>query len=335
MTSPKITVFIAAYNEANFIEKSISSILNQTFSDFEIIIVNDGSTDDTVAVIEGFTDSRIKLLHNDGNKGIVYTRNRLLELAKGEFIAVLDSDDIACPERLELQYNFLSSNPQIALCGGHAEIIDEFGVKTGKKFIEPTDDTVDMFMLFGNPFVNSTTMFRTSVFRELKGYNNYFISEDFDLFMRISEKYGVANIDKTLVYYRIHSNNTSTLHANIQTENEHIILSNMQRGVGLIPNKQSLAIHFELFSRNLKIDQLAEYLNFLAKLKTANQDSKRYDTVLFEIFLFKKWIEILKAEEIKKFIPYWYFKKELFSKSFLTFKHARQIIKNSVKQLFA
>lgn len=146
MGQPQITVFMAAYNQADFIKQSIDSILTQSFSDFELIVVNDGSTDDTAIIVESFTDNRIRLVNNDGNKGLIYTRNRLLTLARGEYIAILDGDDIAQPDRLKLQYNFLSANPEIALCGGHATIIDENGDKTGDQLMVPVDN-VDLFML--------------------------------------------------------------------------------------------------------------------------------------------------------------------------------------------
>lgn len=137
MGHPKITVFMAAYNQADFIQQSINSVLTQSFSDFELIIVNDGSIDNTTTIVESFNDNRIRLVHNDGNKGLIYTRNRLLTLAQGEYIAILDGDDIAYQDRLKLQYNFLLANPEVVLCGGHAAIINEHGNKTGDKLRVP------------------------------------------------------------------------------------------------------------------------------------------------------------------------------------------------------
>jgi glycosyltransferase involved in cell wall biosynthesis len=113
---PKITVFMAAYNSENYISDSIKSILDQSFSDFELLIINDGSTDLTVDIIEKFNDPRIRLVHNDKNRGLTYTRNVALTEALGEYIAILDSDDIAVKNRLELQYNFFQQHPEYALC---------------------------------------------------------------------------------------------------------------------------------------------------------------------------------------------------------------------------
>lgn len=333
MGQPKITVFMAAYNQADFIEQSINSILTQSFSDFELIVVNDGSTDDTPTIVESFNDDRIRLVHNDGNKGLIYTRNRLLTLAKGEYIAILDGDDIAYPERLKLQYNYLMTNPEIVLCGGHATIIDEHGNKTGGKLRVPVNNTVDLFMLFGNPFVNSTTMFKTSVFNELNGYQNYTISEDFDLFIRMAEKHKVANLDETLVDYRIHINNTSTLNTETRLSNERKIISHMQRCIGLPYNERWLNLHVELFNWAPVKKHLNDYSFFFNELKLANNISRRYNPKIFNQFLFNKWMDILISDQINSLNLKWYFKVEIFESSYFSFKKFRRAFKNSIKQL--
>ncbi|QDW27626.1 glycosyltransferase family 2 protein [Pedobacter sp. KBS0701] len=333
MGHPKITVFMAAYNQADFIQQSINSVLTQSFSDFELIIVNDGSIDNTTTIVESFNDNRIRLVHNDGNKGLIYTRNRLLTLAQGEYIAILDGDDIAYQDRLKLQYNFLLANPEVVLCGGHAAIINEHGNKTGDKLRVPVNNTVDLFMLFGNPFVNSTTMFKTSVFTELNGYQNYTISEDFDLFIRMAEKYKVANLDETLVDYRVHSNNTSTLNTNTRLANERKIISHMQKRIGLPYDERRLNLHVELFNWTPVKEHLNDYSFLFNEFKLANNISKRYDPKIFNQFLFNKWMDILKFDQINSLSLKWYFKNEIFESDYFSFKKFRRAFKNSIKQL--
>jgi len=333
MGHPKITVFMAAYNQADFIQQSINSVLTQSFSDFELIIVNDGSIDNTTTIVESFNDNRIRLVHNDGNKGLIYTRNRLLTLAQGEYIAILDGDDIAYQDRLKLQYNFLLANPEVVLCGGHAAIINEHGNKTGDKLRVPVNNTIDLFMLFGNPFVNSTTMFKTSVFTELNGYQNYTISEDFDLFIRMAEKYKVANLDETLVDYRVHSNNTSTLNTNTRLANERKIISHMQKRIGLPYDERRLNLHVELFNWTPVKEHLNDYSFLFNEFKLANNISKRYDPKIFNQFLFNKWMDILKFDQINSLSLKWYFKNEIFESDYFSFKKFRRAFKNSIKQL--
>ncbi|RQO79795.1 hypothetical protein DBR40_02230 [Pedobacter sp. KBW01] len=333
MGHPKITVFMAAYNQADFIKHSINSILIQSFPDFELIVVDDGSTDDTVSIAKSFNDERIRLIQNESNKGLIYTRNLLLTLAKGEYIAILDADDIAYPNRLELQYKYLLANPDVVLCGGHAAIINEHSEKTGTKLMVPIDNTVDLFMLFGNPFVNSTTMFKTNVFIELGGYQNYTISEDFDLFIRMAEKYQVANLDETLVDYRIHSNNTSSLNLDIRLANERKIISSMQEHIGLTNHAKWINLHVELFNWSLSKTHLGDYLNLFHELKLANNISKRYNPERFNRFLFNKWMEILISDQINGLNLKWYFKTEIFERNYFNFKKFRRAAKNSLKQI--
>jgi len=331
MGKPIITVFMAAYNQANYIEQSINSILTQSFSDFELIVVNDGSTDHTAAIVDSFNDSRIRLVYNDGNKGLIYTRNRLLTLARGEYIAILDADDIAHSDRLKIQYHFLLANPEIALCGGHASIIDDQNNKTGDKLMVPIN-YVDLFMLFGNPFVNSTTMFKTSAFISINGYQNYSISEDFDLFIRMSEKYKVANLDNTLIDYRIHSNNTSTLNTDTRLANERKIISHIQERIGLLYNERWLNLHVELFNWTLNKKHLNDYLLLFYELTLANNISKRYNPEIFNRYLFNKWIAILTSNQISEFTLKWYLKSKILETTYFSFKKFRRAFKNSIKK---
>ncbi|WP_279634125.1 glycosyltransferase family 2 protein [Pedobacter miscanthi] len=331
---PKITVFMAAYNQTNYIKKSIESILSQSFTDFELIVLNDGSTDDTVANVNTFNDERIILVHNESNKGLVFTRNRLLDLAKGEFIAILDSDDIAYPNRLKLQYEFLKSNPNVVLCGGHANVIDENNKKTGQKLNVPVDDNIDLFMLFGNPFVNSTTMFKRTIFNEFLGYREYAPAEDFDLFSRISEKYRIANIDHVLVEYRIHSNNTSFSNSDVLFKQEQKILKNLLNKIGISESGNFADIHIELFKSDYKLKNLNNYLHFFDALKQANGKSNRYDQLRLERFLYQKWLQILGSPNVDMLILNWYFRKEVFTWGNFDLKKFRKAFKKSIKHVF-
>ena len=129
MKTPKISVIMSAYNSEKFISKSIDSILAQTFKNFELIIINDSSIDKTKDIIETYRkkDKRIKIICNRQNLGPAKSRNRALKIAKGEYIAIMDSDDVSLPKRLEVQYHFLENNPDIFLIGGGAIKINESG----------------------------------------------------------------------------------------------------------------------------------------------------------------------------------------------------------------
>ena len=132
---PKVSVVIPLYNRRDYIADCIQSVLEQDFADFEIVVVDDGSTDGSDEVIAGLKDSRIRYYRNETNRGISYTRNRLNTLASGSYIAILDSDDLAEPGRLTKQVNFLDLNPEVSLLGGCAKLIDEHGVSLGLSLI--------------------------------------------------------------------------------------------------------------------------------------------------------------------------------------------------------
>ncbi len=127
-----LTVLMPVFDSGKYLEKSVSSILNQTFSDFEFLIINDGSTDDSLDILSKFSDRRIRIESNDCNRGLIYTLNRGVELAQGQYIARMDSDDIAHPKRLELQMNFLLKHLDVVMCG--ASHIGFNGVSKRKQY---------------------------------------------------------------------------------------------------------------------------------------------------------------------------------------------------------
>src|ERR1700681_1475187 len=125
--TPLVSVVLPVYNGERYLTQSINSILFQTYSNWELIIINDGSSDNTENLILNYPDKRIKYISNDGNKGIIYSLNKGLEKAKGEFIARLDADDVALPFRIEKQVEFLTENTDYAMCGSYFQTIDSNG----------------------------------------------------------------------------------------------------------------------------------------------------------------------------------------------------------------
>lgn len=201
----RVTVFIAAYNAERFIGETIESVLGQTFSAFELLIIDDHSTDSTCKIVESYVDPRIRLERNDRNRGQPYTRNRGLEVARGEYIAVLDADDVCEAERLERTVAYLDNNPNVVAVGTSANVIDDNGrLLFIAKF--PTDGALIRNTLFKvNCFIHSSLLFRRSVVRSIGGYNESLPqSQDYDLLLRLSGVGQLANINEPLVRYRVH-----------------------------------------------------------------------------------------------------------------------------------
>ena len=121
--NPLVTVLMPVYNGEKYLKEAIESILNQTFKDFEFLIINDGSTDNSVKIIQSFNDLRIRLIHNESNIGLIKTLNKGLKLSNGKYIARMDCDDVSLPKRLSVQINFMEKHPEIGVCGSWVKII--------------------------------------------------------------------------------------------------------------------------------------------------------------------------------------------------------------------
>lgn len=171
---PKVTVFVPVYNREAYIGAAIESILGQSFSHFEILLVDDGSTDRSVEVLRSYDDPRLRVVCHEHNLGIPQTRNRGLELAQGEYIALLDSDDIAQPDRLQHQVAFLDRHPDIVQVGGWVRRVDATGRLLKQVKQQPTaPDDIRAQLLFRCSLSNTTIMGRTAVLRAY-GYRNSF-----------------------------------------------------------------------------------------------------------------------------------------------------------------
>ncbi|SEM44604.1 glycosyltransferase family 2 protein, partial [Olivibacter domesticus] len=209
---PSITVLMVTYNAGTYIYESINSVLNQTFTDFELLIYNDGSTDNTQDIVNSINDPRIKYIHNDTNKGLFCARTAALNASLGRYVAILDSDDIAMPGRLSIQYDFMERNPAVALCGSNAVVIDSDGKiidkAVNKRKLKKANFKAELF--FTNIFVNSSAIFRKDIALQVGGYREMAPVEDYDLFVRIAEKHAIYVFNQAFVYYRRHDNNIST-----------------------------------------------------------------------------------------------------------------------------
>jgi glycosyltransferase involved in cell wall biosynthesis len=201
---PSVSVVLPVYNCPSLVAEAIESVLRQTLQDFELIVIDDGSTDDTPTVLKHFGDPRLFALRQH-NRGLAATLNRGVELARGRYIARQDQDDMSHPERLAKQVAYLNANPHCALVGTWAEIWCG-NVKTGRQHRHPTSNPQLQYeLLLNNPFVHSSVMMRKSALEEVGGYSvdaSRQPPEDYELWSRIARKYEVANIPEILHVYR-------------------------------------------------------------------------------------------------------------------------------------
>ena len=215
MEKPKISVLITVYNEEEFIEDTIKSVLNQTFKDFELIIVNDGSTDNTEKIIRTYIkkDRRIVYLKKLKNKGYENLHNIInigLGIAKGKYVARLDADDLCYRNRLEMQYKYLEKHPKIFLIGSSAEIINSKNKKIGEMIKKPWPPfLLKLFIGFNNPFIHSSVMFRNDGLK----YPSH--SEYFFFVEAMIRKKKLKNLRKKLIKYRINPHGLTAKNSDI------------------------------------------------------------------------------------------------------------------------
>ncbi|UPT65615.1 MAG: glycosyltransferase [Sphingobacteriales bacterium JAD_PAG50586_3] len=186
---PLVSVLMPVYNTAPFLAEAIQSILNQTYQNLELIIVNDGSTDNSEEVILSFNDKRIRYYPNAENKKIVYSRNKALELANGKYIAFLDSDDYSVPNRLEIQVDFLEKNMLFGFIGSNARFVNTRNEYSDNIIsYQIGDDDIEIILLFKNFFCASTITFRRDAIGNLRFNPDFPVAEDYDFYLRILEK---------------------------------------------------------------------------------------------------------------------------------------------------
>ncbi len=200
---PKISVIMPAYNAEKYIAEAIESILNQTFDDFEFIIIDDGSTDGTVCVVKGYSDKRILFYQNEHNMGVATTLNRGLGLATGEYIARMDSDDISLPERFEKQVCYMDEHPECAVLGAGIEM---FVAQRGQRTFSQAAEELKVDLLFGCCFAHPVVMLRARCFGKtgFRYDNDFNKMEDYDLWDRVSQEHDIAALPDILLQYRIH-----------------------------------------------------------------------------------------------------------------------------------
>ncbi len=200
----KISIVMSVYNGERYLREAMDSILNQTFTDFEFIIIDDGSIDKSAVIIQSYADERIRFFKQK-NAGLAEALNKGIALARGKYVARMDADDIALSDRLMIQFNYMNNHPDVDILGGQAYIIDEYGKHCGEKR-KPTDALVIAKAIeYACPVNHPTYMVKANVYRELKGYRAVFLAgQDYDFLLRAHDAGKVIrNAEEYLLYYRV------------------------------------------------------------------------------------------------------------------------------------
>lgn len=217
LTLPRVSVVMGSYNGERFLRPAIESILNQTFRDFELIVIDDCSTDNSPRILREFTDERIRIIRNGRNLGIAETMNKGIAAARGEYIALQDHDDLSRPTRFECQVAFLDGHPEVGMVGSSCNIIDEAGSLVPHWPVEY--ENLRWALLWRCPFFHTSVMLRRKATQEVGGYSSdtkYRFAEDYEFMSRLALRHEVANIPKLLACWRAHKASASNTHVSQQ-----------------------------------------------------------------------------------------------------------------------
>lgn len=280
------------FNAEQTVNESIESVLNQTFKDFEFLIIDDGCTDNSVSVVESFQDSRIKLLHNPQNMNLVPTLNRGLEEASGEYIIRMDADDICMPERFQKQVNFMDSNPEIGICGSWLHC---FGA--ADFVLEPAleHDEIMSRLFFTNIIAHPTVIMRLKALKDLGLNYKLFLAEDFDLWRRASFKTKLHNIPEVLLDYRI----SNVSYSQVNSPQVKVVIDNMMKEslieLGIDADDDLAELHRNLGNGTIPTnnDDTIKYLNHLTNLFKANQKTGIYPKGAFSKVVYSYYFDII------------------------------------------
>ncbi len=220
----KVSVVMSVYNCEDYLEKSIESILEQTYADLEFIIIDDCSTDSSIAIIESYHDERIKFIKNERNIGLSASLNKGIRIASGKYIARMDADDISLLDRLKKQVNFMDSNPDVVVLGGSFQAIDERG---NYLYVHHSLSGVKLarYYLYPSPLAHPTVMMRRDVIvnNNLFYDEQYSSAQDYDLWLRIIKKFKIDNLPDVLLRYRVQKNSISVAKRQEQQDNTYKI----------------------------------------------------------------------------------------------------------------
>lgn len=291
------------YNAEMYIHEAVESILKQTYTDFEFIIINDGSTDYSAQIILAFSDDRIKFINRENNIGLVKTLNEGLSLVKGKYIARMDNDDIALPDRLMRQFKLMEAHPEIGLCGTGFQ---PFGTKVFAWDMPIDDSSIREYMLFGNPIGHPTVMMRSDI---IKKYDLLYdisadYAEDYKMWYELSKHTKMYNIPDVLLNYRTHEFQISTSKADKQLMrvNEIRIMQLTDKGFVLSKEEQNDYCNF-LSGLHSSIDynHLKKLSDLIDNILKQNTYLKAYDKLFFEHIFAKSWLQLI--NKIVKFNP--------------------------------
>lgn len=284
---PLISVIMSVYNEEQYIEESLQSILKQTQQDFEIIIFDDCSTDNTIRIIEDLHDDRIRLYQNTQNMGLTKNLNQGLKLAKGKFIARMDGDDISLPERFETQLQYLKEHPDVLLISCQTQT---FGAENLTWKLKDDPDRLKIMMLVRPVLAHPGYMMRSELLKLGYQYDESFRSaQDYDLAARVTRKYPIGIASPVLLKYRAHKAQVSVKSGSQQFVNADRVRAFLLKELSLSLSEEEKR-QYHMLVQETKTKEISDFLHvrdILEKIIAANRKAEVYDEALLKETLYE------------------------------------------------
>ena len=290
--NPRVSVVMPAFNAERYLAEAIESILGQTFGDFEFIIINDGSTDGTAEILESWraADPRIRVRTQD-NLGVATSMNVGCELARGDYIARMDADDISLPERLGKQVEFLDKHPNIRVCGTWMRT---FGDSSHSLCRYPQDPQIAQSTLhFQLPVIGPAVMFEKTLYsgRGVRRNSNVGAADDYLFIVECSKYTGISSIPEVLYLYRQHATQITKTHRSQQHQFAKQIRLQQLEELGMQPTEDEINVHEKICTWQMEGDQssVEKIEDWLAKLKLTNVGKQKYPQEAFALVLWEYW----------------------------------------------
>lgn len=300
--NPRVTVLMPIYNGETYLKEATDSILNQTYKDFEFLIINDGSKDRSAEIISKYTDPRINLVHNEKNLGLITTLNNGIEIAKGEYIVRMDCDDISVPDRIEKQVKFMDENPEVGMSSSCVEL---YGLHRKMFYKIPSDyEEIKCDFLFNVPFFHPAMILRKSTLNKYNlRYPDQLYSEDHALWIKASKLFPLKNIPEALVYYRIHKSQICQACSSEQSVTTINLRKNLLHELGFTYNQEEeILLDKLLFYRDRWFSTKAEMKKveeMLLRIISCNNEKNTYKEQALLKMLSEFWLSVF-MESTKK-----------------------------------
>lgn len=260
---PKVSVVMAVCNSEQFLRDAVESVLNQSFTDFEFILIDDFSTDTSATILDEYRDPRILRVRNEKNLGLTQSLNVGLRLARGEYIARMDADDVCLPNRFKAQVRFLDEHESVAVVGTGVRLVDEQGNPLQEIHFPTDHSSLKWYLCFYNPIAHPSVMMRKAAVVQVGGYDPALVrSQDYDLWWRLGMNYELANLKEIYVFLRQHSRQITNVYRSEQ------VLSGLSIPAKYTSDLLSLSVTEEMIQNiwsqdHLSVDKAIDIAEFI------------------------------------------------------------------------